>query len=145
MMKCISHEHTEKYIGHPLQKHDDPIFSNLGWTKICHPILPQPNEHISETKARFKYIDDFVAAEAVSLCDLTEISHEMEKPLAQRDRTLHQLPDQAIDIQKMVKDIDIFCKTQQMIINEKKTKTVVFNTSKTKDFYPRLKNTNNVI
>ena len=68
----------------------------------------------------------------------------MEKPLAYRDRTLHQLPEHTIDIQETVKDLDIFCKTQQMVINEKKTKTVVFNTAITKDFYPRLKNTNNV-
>ena len=82
MMSCMEHEHKEKYIGRPEEQHKEPPINNLGWTKICHPVLPAPGAHISENHARFKYIDDLAAAEAVALSDLVPINHDMERPLA---------------------------------------------------------------
>ena len=63
----------------------------------------------------------------------------MERPLAYRNRTGHQLP-QLTQLQKTVHEIDIFCKAQQMIINQKKTKTAVFNSAVSRDFYPQITN-----
>ena len=70
MMECIQHEHKEKYIGRPHEEHDNPPINNLGWVKICHPILPLPDAHISESQSRFKYIDDLSAAEAIKTSNL---------------------------------------------------------------------------
>ena len=107
---------------------------------LCHPLLPIPDPHISNKYARFKYIDDLAAAEAVATSDLEVIPHEMPRPLEYRDRTLHHYPKEKSVLQKILLQIDDFCDAQQMVINEKKTKTAIFHTGISKDFHPRLTN-----
>ena len=86
---------------------------------LCHPLLPIPDPHISNKYARFKYIDDLAAAEAVATSDLEVIPHEMPRPLEYRDRTLHHYPKEKSVLQKILLQIDDFCDAQQMVINEK--------------------------
>lgn len=119
---------------------------NLGWTKICYPVLSTPDPHVSDTQARFKYIDDKVAAEAVKIADLEPITHFMERPLNFRDRTMYQLPKNSSPgpLQTKLLEIDQFCKVQKMKINEMKSKTAVFNAAISRDFYPRMVNTDGV-
>ena len=50
MMECLNHEHKEKYIGRPEEEHSVPLIYNLGCVKIWHPILPQPDAHVSDTQ-----------------------------------------------------------------------------------------------
>ena len=52
MMKCFEHDHKEKYIGFPVEENQEVPPQNLGWTQICHPILPEPIQHISDLEAR---------------------------------------------------------------------------------------------
>ena len=117
----------------------------LGWVKICHPVLPEPNPHITECEARFKYIDDKVAAEAVQLSSLEPITESMERPLNYHDRNLLKLPENPGLLNTRMVQIDAFCKVQQMKINQSKSKTAVFNVSKTRDFYPRIADSNGKI
>ena len=140
MIDCLEHEHKEKYFGQPMQENENPHSEPLGWVKICHPILPDPDPHISEKEARFKYIDDKVAAEAVKVSDLVPITTPMERPLNYHDRTLHKLPQNPGLLQKKLLQIDKFCEVQQMKINELKSKTAVFNTATSRDFYPHMVN-----
>ena len=140
MMDCLEHEHKEQYLGLPVQKNEEPPIKTLGWTKICHPVLPLPNTFISENEAMFKYIDDMTAAEAIKTAELIPISEEMERPLNFRDRTLHQLPSKSGPLQNVLLEIDKFCDIQQMKINSSKSKTAVFNAATSRDFYPRLVN-----
>ena len=139
-MDCIEHEHKEKYYGLPVKENEADPIQSLGWVKICHPVLPDPNPHISENEARFKYIDDKVAAEAIKISDLKPMTDVMERPLNYRDRTLHQIPTNPGLLQKRLKEIDKFCEIQKMKINEKKSLTAVFNVSTSRDFYPRMSN-----
>ena len=137
----MEHEHNEMYIGSPLEEGQVPVVQNLGWTKICHPVLPEPDPNVKEREARLKYIDDNVTAEAINISDLVPITKDMERPLNYRDRTLHQLKDGASILQTRLKEIDSFCNVQQMRVNKQKTKTAVFNPAISRDFYPRMVNT----
>ena len=80
-------------------------------------------------------------AEAIYMSELVPIPHDMERPLNYRDRTLHQLPDGNSSLQTRLKEVDRFCDIQQMRVNTSKTKTAVFHTAISKDFYPRMVNT----
>ena len=66
----------------------------------------------------------------------------MTRPLNYRDRTLHQLPAGSGPLQTKLLETDQFCNIQQMVINQSKTKTAVFNTATSKDFYPRMVDSN---
>ena len=140
MMDCLEHEHKEQYIGLPTEENQETPIQTLGWTRICHPVLPQPGPHITETQARFKYIDDKVTAEAIKVVDLKPITKFMERPLNYRDRTLHQLPTDDGPLQTNMLQIDQYCHIQKMKINSAKSKTAVFNAATSRDFYPRIVN-----
>ena len=86
------------------------------------------------------YVDYLTQAEAISLSDLEPINRDTPRPLQYRDRTLHQLPGHKSKLQQTLLDIDEYCAMQQMVLNRKKTFTAIFNTSRTKDFLPRLTN-----
>ena len=103
--------------------------------------IPEPDPHVTAHEARFKYIDDNVSAEAIYVSQLETISHDMQRPLNYRDRTLHQLPsDNSCSLQVKLFEMDRFCQIQQMKINQTKTKTAVFNCATSRDFYPRMIN-----
>ena len=108
---------------------------------ICHPILPLPPPHITETEARFKYIDDLALLNSVPLTDLKKYrDNDMVRPLNYRDRTLHYLPNESSALQTKIMELDQFCQIQQFVINDEKTKTVIFNTARSTDFTPNMKN-----
>ena len=133
------------YIGLPVEENQEPPPENLGWKTICHPVLPEPGPHVTAREARFKYIDDNVSAEAIYVSQLETISHDMQRPLNYRDRTLHQLPsDNSSSLQVKLFEMDRFCQVQQMKINQSKTKTAVFNCATSRDFYPRMINSEGV-
>ena len=77
---------------------------------------------------------------AIPISDLQSIDFPMELPLNYHDRTMHHLPSGMNPLQKRILELDEFCKIQQFVINEKKTKTVIFNTATSRDFTPRLFN-----
>ena len=145
MMECIQHEHKEQYFGHPVEENQvDPI-ETLGWVRICHPVLPDPDPSITKKEARFKYIDDKVAAEVIKLSTLEKITSNVERPLNYHDRTLNKLPDTPGLLQNKLTQMDSYCKVQQMKINNEKSKTAIFNTSTTRDFHPRITDSNGKI
>ena len=102
IMNCLNHEHKEQYVGLPVQKDEDPPVQTLGWTKIWHPVLPEPNLHETENQAMFKYIDDMTAAEAIKINGLISINEEIERPLNYRNKTLHQLPNKEGPLQSLL-------------------------------------------
>ena len=107
---------------------------------LSHPVLPDPPPHNQDTLARFKYIDDLALTEAVKLSDLETIHWEIEHPVNYHDRTGHYLPAQKSQLQQTFLDVEKYCQIHQMQLNLKKTTTVIFNTSKTKDFTPKFIN-----
>ena len=99
MVECLRHEHKGQYVGLPVNEGEQPPIHMLGWTKICHPVLPQFDLFTSENQAMFKYIDDMTVAEAIKTSELIPISDHMERLLNYRDRTLHQLPSKSGPLQ----------------------------------------------
>ena len=60
------------------------------------------------------------------------------KPLNFRERTEHILPSQNNLLQYYLDDTDKFTKENKMIINSKKSKVILFNTSRKYDFPPEV-------
>ena len=73
---------------------------------------------------------------------LVPITRDMERPY--RDRTLHELPKESC-LQTKLKEMDNFCNVQQMKLNISKTKTAVFNSATSRDFYPRMVNSEGIV
>ena len=106
----------------------------------ANPILPLPPPSITENSARLKYIDDMSMCQAVNLKDLESINWDIEMPLNYHDRTFHHLPQNKNKLQNDLMGVHKFCEIQKMMINEKKTQTVIFNTAIKRDFTPRITN-----
>ena len=89
----------------------------------------------------WKYVDDLTVAEAIMLKDtLIEDENEtLEKPLTFHDRTKHLLPPDKSKVQKQLEDLQTYSDENEMKINYKKTKTMLFNEAKKTDFSPKMK------
>ena len=64
---------------------------------------------------------------------------ELQRPLQYHDRTEHTLPSQISKVQDQLKEIVEYAKNNEMKVNKKKTKVMLFNSARTTDFTPRLK------
>ena len=85
-----------------------------------------------------KFVDDLTVAEAVKMKqDLTSIPPESRPlPDAYHSRTGHILPESKSKVYNQLQKTQLYCKENQMKINFKKTKMMLFNPSKTLDFMP---------
>ena len=92
------------------------------------------------TTGHWKYVDDLTLAEALDLkkCLVSDSENILEKPLAYHDRTNHILPSNISKVQEQLDEIDGYAKINEMKINKNKTKVMLFNTAKLKDFTPKL-------
>ena len=95
----------------------------------------------------WKYVDDLTVAEAILLKEtlVEDEANILESPLTYHDRFELVLPEAASKVQKQLEKIETHAKDNEMKINKKKTKAMLFNTSKTKDFTPKLKIDNETI
>ena len=86
-----------------------------------------------------KFVDDLTVAEAVKMKqDLTNIPPELRPlPDAYHSRTGHILPESKSKVYSQLKKTQLYYKENQMKINFKKTKMMLFNPSKTLDFMPQ--------
>ena len=62
----------------------------------------------------------------------------LKKPLTYHNRTEHLLPPHKSRVQEQLKELLENANENKMKINTKKTKVVVFNTARTRDFTPEL-------
>ena len=60
------------------------------------------------------------------------------RPLAYHDRTGHVLADSQSEVQKLLLELNSYVDQNQMKINQKKTKVILFNNSRKFDFPPQL-------
>ena len=88
----------------------------------------------------WKYVDDLTLAEALDLKTKLVLDNEgnLERPLNYHSRTEHILPHKESKLYKQVDDLVDFTKENEMKINTGKTKIMVFNTQKVRDFYPTM-------
>ena len=86
-------------------------------------------------------MDDLTIAEAVDLKTKLKLDEEntLVKPLTYHERTQHILPPENSKVQQQLNEIVLYAEENEMKLNKKKTKVIVFNTAKTRDFLPKLK------
>ena len=87
-----------------------------------------------------KYVDDMTLAETINLAEkLVEVPCNVRPmPDDYHARTGHILPDNTSLVQKqLIKTLE-YAETNQMKINYKKTKVMIFNPCTSKDFMPNL-------
>ena len=91
-------------------------------------------------RAHMKYIDDMTYTNSVRLkkCLNVNIDPNVPRPVAYHDRTGHYLPDCESEIHEQVEKLKIFVQDHEMIINQEKSKVMLFNTSRMYDFMPRV-------
>ena len=86
----------------------------------------------------WKYVDDLTVAEAINLKNkLTNDDDDiLEKPLEYHSRTNEILPNESSQVQKQLSELNAYATENEMRINIKKTKVMLFNTARKHDFTP---------
>ena len=87
-----------------------------------------------------KYIDDLSYVHSLDLKKCLKKNTDMNfpRPLSYHDRTEHYLPESESVIQTQVNKLNRFAEDMDMKINKEKSKVMIFNTSRTFDFLPRI-------
>ena len=83
------------------------------------------------------YIDDLTMLEKICLLDLVE-KDPIIGPPDFHDRFHLTLPPDRFILQHKLEDLKIETKKNSMLLNKKKTKSLLFTTTKTRDFMPQL-------
>ena len=91
-----------------------------------------------ETK-HWKYVDDLTVAEAINLKRtlINDDEERLVKPLTYHNRTNQVLQNERSKVQKQLNDLDEYAQENEMRVNRKKTKVMLFNTAKKQDFTPK--------
>jgi hypothetical protein len=89
----------------------------------------------------FKYVDDLTAAEAIVLSKtlVPDSENTLEKPLNYHNRTEQLLPPSACKLQTQLNKLDEYANINEMKVNTRKSKVMLFNNSKKNDFTPQMK------
>ena len=96
----------------------------------------------NEMKAKhFKYVDDMTLAEAIILKDtlVPKNDNELIGPLNFHDRFELSLPDNENKLQEAINKLKAYTVENEMKINKKKTKVMLFNQAIKYDFMPEIK------
>ena len=88
-----------------------------------------------------KFIDDLTIAESINLKKSLQTEQEdfWLRPLPFHSRTEHTLKSHTSKVQVQMDTISDYAKTNEMEINKKKTKVMIFNNAKKWDFLPKIK------
>ena len=92
-----------------------------------------------DVKDRFKFVDDLSILEIVNLLTVGITSFNIRQEVANDIPTHNQfIPSHNLQSQVWLDEIDRWTENQQMMINEKKTKTMIFNFTEKYQFTTRL-------
>ena len=94
------------------------------------------------TNIHLKFIDDMTVAEAVNLKKTLVHCPDYfsERPVPFHSRSEHFLPANMSELQKQINQIEIYSNDNEMEINTKKTKAMIFNKPRRKiDFFTKYK------
>ena len=94
-----------------------------------------------------KYVDDMTMAQSLCLKNdlVTDTDKSWIKPLRMRERYEQVLPDEKNKMQGELNKLCDYADKNQMKLNKDKTKVMLFNTSKQRDFMPEIKAGNQVL
>ena len=86
-----------------------------------------------------KYVDDFTIAEAIKMKEqLTEVPvSQRPQPDNYHERTGHQLEPHNSKVYSQLKRTEVYAEENKMMINYKKTKAMLFNPGRSRDFHPK--------
>ena len=121
------------------------LINSVGFTQenrdIGERITKAHNAHKIIKSMHAKYIDDLTVAEALKLKNvLTEVAEEsLERPLNYHQRTEHKMKENSSLVAVKINEIEAHARTNEMMLNKKKTKVMLFNTSTKYDFQPEVK------
>ena len=102
-------------------------------------IITKPfNRRGAMPKIHLKYIDDMTIAEAIDLKKklVENPDKNPPKPLQYHERTGHVFPEGQSEVQAQLQDLEAYCENYQMKLNPKKSKVILFNSSRKYDFMP---------
>ena len=86
-----------------------------------------------------KYVDDLTLAEAINLPSQLVSDPDRMRPDCFHARTGHILPESKSLVSKQLSETALFAQTNEMVINQKKTKAKIFNPCTSLDFMPGIK------
>ena len=89
-------------------------------------------------KIHLKYVDDFSLAEAIKMTDQLESAPDRQLPDSYHSRTGHYLPLENSEVFKQLQKTESYAVENEMKVNHKKTKLIVFNPCKKMDFMPEM-------
>ena len=107
--------------------------------------LSQSNNNADcvDIKDRFKFIDDLTTLEVVNLLITGVCSYNLKSQIPSDLPTHNQIiPSEQLNSQKWLNQINLWTTNQKMLLNEEKTKTMIFNFTNNHQFTTRL-NVNN--
>ena len=92
-------------------------------------------------KNHWKYVDDLTIAECIHLKEVLkkDTANSPARPLTYHNRTKHIFPSDESEIQMQLNELSRYADVNEMKINKEKTKVMLFNTAKTRDFTPQMK------
>ena len=84
-----------------------------------------------------KYVDNLTIAEALNLKNVLVVEREqsLKRPLNYHQRTEHKIVADSSQVEQKLKDRQEHARLNEMKINQKKTKILLFNTSIKYDFH----------
>ena len=114
---------------------------NHGAENIGSEITKLRNNRRPMTRTHMKYIDDISLAVALNLKETLVLNteHNIQRPLSFHERTMHVLPGERNVIQQEFDKLQLLSHEKGMIINQDKTKVMLFNPLKKLDFLPQIK------
>ena len=86
-----------------------------------------------------KYVDDLTLAEAIDLPSQLVSDPDRMRPDCFHARTGHILPESKSLVSKQLSETALFAQANEMVINQKKTKAMVFNPCTSLDFMPGIR------
>ena len=105
------------------------------------------NKRNEMPEKHWKYVDDLTVAEALNLKQKLKNDPEKtwEEPINYHSRTKQILPSHESKVQEQLNKLHEYAIENEMKINIDKSKVMLFNTSKTRDFSPELKLDNDTL
>ena len=83
-----------------------------------------------------KYVNDLTLLKSLNLKKELELNPELIRPLNYHERTGHVLPSEKSKLQEQLHELNEYAEVNEMRINHDKSKVMIFNTARTRDFMP---------
>ena len=101
-------------------------------------ITTSNNKRKAMEKVHMKYIDDLSFATAINLKENLTVNPDLPKPLSYHERNNYTLPDAKNTMQHHFNQLQSYASEHQMVINEEKSKVMIFNQGWKYDFLPHI-------